>query len=65
MPHQLYTANIVPHILNPYLVESQLAVFIEIDEEWQTGRGYMKMPEEDHKKDMDDTLLREIEQIKE
>jgi hypothetical protein len=38
---------------------------MEIDEEWQTGRGYMKMPEEDHKKDMDDTLLREIEQIKE
>jgi len=38
---------------------------MEIDEEWQTGRRYMNMPEEDHKKDMNDTLLREIKQIKE
>ena len=38
---------------------------MEIDEEWQTGRRYINMPEEDHKKDMNDTLLREIKQIKE
>jgi len=38
---------------------------MEIDEEWQTGRRYMNMPEEDHKKDMNDTLLRELKQIKE
>jgi len=38
---------------------------MEIDEEWQTGRRYINMPEEDHKKDMNDTLLRELKQIKE
>ena len=38
---------------------------MEIDEHWQTGRRYMNMPEEDHKKDMDDTLLKGIKQIKE
>ena len=38
---------------------------MEIDEEWQTGRRYINMPEEDHEKGMDDTLLREIKQIKE
>jgi len=38
---------------------------MEIDEEWQTGRRYMKMPEEDQESNQNDTLLREIEQIKE
>lgn len=38
---------------------------MEIDEEWQIGRRYMKMPEEDHKKDIDDILLKEIKQTKE
>ena len=38
---------------------------MEIDEEWQTGRRYMKMPEEDQEAKQNDTLLREIKQIKE
>ena len=38
---------------------------MEIDEEWQTGRRYMKMPEEDQDSEKDDTLLREIKQLKE
>jgi putative transposase len=37
---------------------------MEIDEEWQTGRRYMKMPEEDQNSEKNDTLLREIKQIK-
>jgi len=36
----------------------------EIDEEWQTGRKYMKMPEKDQESNQNDTLLREIKQIK-
>ncbi len=38
---------------------------MEIDEEWQTGRRYMKMPEEDQDSEKNDTLLREIKQLKE
>lgn len=38
---------------------------MEIDEEWQTGRSYMKMPQEDQNSEKDNTLLREIKQIKE
>jgi len=38
---------------------------MEIDEEWQTGRRYMKMPEDDNKSDQNNTLLREIRELKE
>jgi putative transposase len=38
---------------------------MEIDEEWQTGRKYMNMPEEDQDSEKNDTLLREIKQLKE
>jgi hypothetical protein len=38
---------------------------MEIDEKWQTGRRYMKIPEEDQKIDTSDTLLKEIKKIKE
>ena len=37
---------------------------MEIDEEWQTGRRYMSMPEEGHKPDNHEGLMREIKQIK-
>ena len=38
---------------------------MEIDEEWQTGRRYMKILPEDKNSEEDDALLREIKQIKE
>jgi len=38
---------------------------MEIDEEWQTGRRYMKMLQEDKDFNQNDALLREIKQLKE
>jgi hypothetical protein len=38
---------------------------MEIDEEWQTGRRYMKINKEDQLLQEDDPLLEEIKQIKE
>jgi transposase-like protein len=38
---------------------------MEIDEEWQTGRRYMKITREDQDSEKEDVLLREIKQIKE
>jgi transposase-like protein len=38
---------------------------MEIDEEWQTGRRYMKITKEDQYSQEDDALLREIKQMKE
>ena len=38
---------------------------MEIDEEWQTGRRYMKITREDQNLEQNDPLLKEIEQIKE
>ena len=38
---------------------------MEIDEEWQTGRRYMKITEEDKNQEDDDVLLKEIKQMKE
>ena len=38
---------------------------MEIDEEWQTGRRYMKMIKEDQNLEQNDPLLKEIKQIKE
>ena len=37
---------------------------MEIDEEWQTGRRYMKITEDDKNLEKNDTLLKEIKQIK-
>lgn len=78
---KIRTTNLIEGILNKDLKQRSRVVGIfpnkasclrytslrlmEIDEKWQTGRRYMNMPEEDHEKDMDDTLLREIKQIKE
>ena len=38
---------------------------MEIDEEWQIGRRYMKMGKEDQFPHVDDPLLCEIKEIKE
>jgi putative transposase len=38
---------------------------MEIDEQWQTGRRYMKISEDDKYSQNDDSLLEEIKQIKE
>ena len=38
---------------------------MEIDEEWQTGRRYMKITKEDQNLEQNDPLLEEIKQIKE
>ena len=38
---------------------------MEIDEQWETGRRYMKMPEDDKNLNQNNTLLREIKEIKE
>ena len=38
---------------------------MEIDEEWQTGRRYMKITREDQSLQEDDPLLEEIKQMKE
>ncbi len=38
---------------------------MEIDEEWQTGRRYMKITKEDQDSEEDDPLLKEIKQMKE
>lgn len=37
---------------------------MEIDEDWQTGRRYIKMPEEDRDSDIDEDLMNEITKIK-
>jgi len=38
---------------------------MEIDEEWQTGRRYMKITKEDQNLEQNDPLLCEIKQMKE
>jgi len=78
---KIRTTNLIEGVLNKDLKQRSRVVGIfpnkasclrysclrlmEIDEHWQTGRRYMNMPEEDRKKDMDDTLLKGIKQIKE
>jgi len=78
---KIRTTNIIEGIINKDLKQRSRVVGIfpnkasclrysclrlmEIDEEWQTGRRYMKMPEEDQESKQNDTLLREIKQIKE
>ena len=36
---------------------------MEIDEEWQTRRKYIKMSEEDRESDIDDDLMNEITKV--
>jgi putative transposase len=77
---KIRTTNLIEGVLNKDLKQRSKVIGIfpnkesclryvclrlmEIDEEWQTGRRYMKMPEEDQNSEKNDTLLREIKQIK-
>jgi len=40
------------------------SLLIEIDEEWQTNRRYMRMLKEDNAADFDEDLMIEITQLK-
>jgi len=78
---KIRTTNLIEGVLNKDLKQRSKVIGIfpnkesclryaclrlmEIDEEWQTGRKYMKMPEEDKNLENNDTLLREIKQLKE
>jgi len=78
---KIRTTNLIEGVLNKDLKQRSRVVGIfpnkasclryaclrlmEIDEKWQTGRRYMKIPEEDQKIDTSDTLLKEIKKIKE
>lgn len=78
---KIRTTNLIEGVLNKDLKQRSKVIGIfpnkesclryvclrlmEIDEEWQTGRRYMKMPEEDKDSNQNDALLREIKQIKE
>jgi transposase-like protein len=78
---KIRTTNLIEGVLNKDLKQRSRVVSIfpnkasclryaslrlmEIDEKWQTGRRYMKIPEEDQKIDTSDTLLKEIKKIKE
>jgi len=78
---KIRTTNLIEGVLNKDLKQRSKVIGIfpnrescmryvclrlmEIDEEWQTGRRYMKMPEEDQDSEKNDTLLREIKQLKE
>jgi len=78
---KIRTTNLIEGIINKDLKQRSRVVGIfpdkasclryaclrlmEIDERWQTGRKYMKIPEDDQKTDTSDTLLKEIKEIKE
>jgi len=78
---KIRTTNLIEGILNKDLKQRSKVIGIfpnresclryvclrlmEIDEEWQTGKRYMKIPEEDQASEKNDTLLREIKQLKE
>jgi len=78
---KIRTTNLIEGILNKDLKQRSKVIGIfpnresclryvclrlmEIDEEWQTGKRYMKIPEEDQDSEKNDTLLREIKQLKE
>lgn len=79
--HKIRTTNLVEVVLNKDLKQRSKVIgifpnresclryvcfrLIEIDEEWQTGRRHMKVPEDDKNSIQNDALLREIKQIKE
>jgi len=78
---KIRTTNLIEGIINKDLKQRSRVVGIfpnqksclryaslrlmEIDEEWQTGRRYMKMEKEDQFQHVDDPLLCEIKQMKE
>ena len=78
---KIRTTNLIEGVLNKDLKQRSKVIGIfpnrescmryvclrlmEIDEGWQTGRRYMKMPEDDNKSDQNNTLLREIRELKE
>ena len=78
---KIRTTNLIEGVLNKDLKQRSKVIGIfpnrescmryvclrlmEIDEEWQTGRRHMKMPEEDQDSEKNDILLREIKQLKE
>jgi len=78
---KIRTTNLIEGVLNKDLKQRSKVIGIfpnsssclryvclrlmEIDEEWQTGRRYMKIQEDDKDSNQDDALLREIKRIKE
>jgi len=79
--HKIRTTNLIEGVINKNLKQRSKVIGIfpnqesclryvclrlmEIDEEWQTGRRYMKIIKEGQNLEKDDSLLREIEHIKE
>ncbi|MBE3086723.1 MAG: transposase [Bacteroidetes bacterium] len=77
---KIRTTNLIEGVLNKDLKQRSKVIGIfpnkesclryvclrlmEIDEEWQTGRRYMKMSKEDQNLEKNDTLLREIIELK-
>jgi putative transposase len=78
---KIRTTNLIERVLNKDLKQRSKAIGIfpnsqsclryaclrlmEIDEEWQNGRRYMKITQDDKDLNQNDALLREIKQIKE
>jgi len=78
---KIRTTNLIEGVLNKDLKQRSKVIGIfpnkesclryaclrlmEIDEEWQTGRRYMRITQEDKNSEKDDALLKEIKQIKE
>jgi len=78
--HKIRTTNLIEGALNRYLKQCSKGVCIfpnrescfryarlrlmEIDEQWQPGKRYMSMPEEEHKSDNNEGLIREINKLK-
>ena len=59
------TTNLIEGVLNKALKQRSYACLrlMEIDEDWQTGRKYMKMIE-DEDSDTDEDLMKEITKLK-
>ncbi len=78
---KIRTTNLIEGVINKGLKQRSKVVAIfpnqesclryvcmrlmEIDEEWQTGRRYMKISEDNKDSQNNDSLLRKIKQIKE
>jgi len=78
---EVQTTNLIEGVINKDLKQRSKVVGIfpnqesclryvcirlmEIDEEWQTGRRYMKITKEDQNLEQNDPLLCEIKQMKE
>jgi putative transposase len=77
---KIRTTNLIEGVLNKDLKQRSKVVGIfpdkasclryaslrlmEIDENWQTGRRYMKLPEDNRNSDMNDSLLEKIKKLK-